>query len=434
MHSLPCGNVRQGDGRGRQYQDLHRKFYQLLLTVFADRVRGAYFRRPFMTELHDVSIDEVRALVAERQRFDDWLTALDGRRAETPVRVFERVQADYVARRREVMDRLREHVGGLASSGEALESRLATLESQLSTLEDERAEAMLRTAVGEYDSDRWEQVRQNVETQIGELGEQRSALLAEVDEVRTLLSSARAEPEGDAAASANDAPVEAASVEAVADVEPTASAAVDDAQLTDAVSVETEYFDGPHGATAHELAPMHTTDFLIPTVEPMLDVERTAEHSVAAANDAAVSPQSSNDELADLDNALALFSADAPADPYGQATNPLNAGLDGVDVFDDAELGDLRMSPPVTSTATVTPHSAPASPSNSALNPSENARDGFDDLAFLRSVVDPSAQSAASRAPTAGDQQKTLRCTECGTMNFPTEWYCERCGGELAAF
>jgi hypothetical protein len=31
------------------------------------------------------------------------------------------------------------------------------------------------------------------------------------------------------------------------------------------------------------------------------------------------------------------------------------------------------------------------------------------------------------------EQIKTLKCTECGTMNYPTEWYCERCGGELAA-
>jgi uncharacterized OB-fold protein len=28
---------------------------------------------------------------------------------------------------------------------------------------------------------------------------------------------------------------------------------------------------------------------------------------------------------------------------------------------------------------------------------------------------------------------KSLKCSECGTMNYPTEWYCERCGGELAA-
>ena len=28
---------------------------------------------------------------------------------------------------------------------------------------------------------------------------------------------------------------------------------------------------------------------------------------------------------------------------------------------------------------------------------------------------------------------KTLKCKECGTPNLPTEWYCERCGAELAA-
>jgi len=30
------------------------------------------------------------------------------------------------------------------------------------------------------------------------------------------------------------------------------------------------------------------------------------------------------------------------------------------------------------------------------------------------------------------EQSRTLKCAECGSMNFPTEWYCERCGAELA--
>lgn len=30
------------------------------------------------------------------------------------------------------------------------------------------------------------------------------------------------------------------------------------------------------------------------------------------------------------------------------------------------------------------------------------------------------------------EQSKTLKCNECGAMNYPTEWYCERCGAELA--
>jgi chaperonin cofactor prefoldin len=29
------------------------------------------------------------------------------------------------------------------------------------------------------------------------------------------------------------------------------------------------------------------------------------------------------------------------------------------------------------------------------------------------------------------EQPKTLKCTECGAMNYPSEWYCERCGAEL---
>jgi hypothetical protein len=31
------------------------------------------------------------------------------------------------------------------------------------------------------------------------------------------------------------------------------------------------------------------------------------------------------------------------------------------------------------------------------------------------------------------DQPKTLKCAECATMNYASEWYCERCGAELAA-
>src|SRR3989442_588876 len=57
----------------------------------------------------------------------------------------------------------------------------------------------------------------------------------------------------------------------------------------------------------------------------------------------------------------------------------------------------------------------------------------------------PSARREAPPAPapslpeasdSAGDEQAdlTLKCRECGTMNRPTEWYCQQCGAELAAF
>jgi hypothetical protein len=78
-----------------------------------------------------------------------------------------------------------------------------------------------------------------------------------------------------------------------------------------------------------------------------------------------------------------------------------------------------------------------------------------DELAFLKSVADEPKPAPARRAsnPGAGAPQasravetapppagkagapgvaKTLKCGECGTLNRPTEWYCERCGAELA--
>jgi hypothetical protein len=43
--------------------------------------------------------------------------------------------------------------------------------------------------------------------------------------------------------------------------------------------------------------------------------------------------------------------------------------------------------------------------------------------------VRPSANTREAEA-----QTKTLKCSECGTMNAQTEWYCEKCGAELSSF
>jgi hypothetical protein len=45
----------------------------------------------------------------------------------------------------------------------------------------------------------------------------------------------------------------------------------------------------------------------------------------------------------------------------------------------------------------------------------------------------PSNTPIVLRTAPGADQSKSLKCGECGAMNYPTEWYCERCGAELAA-
>ncbi len=123
-------------------------------------------------------------------------------------------------------------------------------------------------------------------------------------------------------------------------------------------------------------------------------------------------------------------------------------------------------------TAEPAPEPAPAPPEPPPPPPPEpvvaaeaegaTSKEGFDELAFLKSVTEdekqgPAASKAVGREPyseplrpmrvsqevpaipeVSADSsnpgpQKTLKCGECGVMNFPTEWYCERCGAELAS-
>ncbi len=107
----------------------------------------------------------------------------------------------------------------------------------------------------------------------------------------------------------------------------------------------------------------------------------------------------------------------------------------------------------------------PAQPTSPPAKPHqpEPAAVPVDEMAFLKSVSDdepsrmvsrrpsnpgmpaitttaaPRESSAPSAAAAAGGGgkaasgvAKTLKCGECGTLNRPTEWYCERCGAELA--
>jgi len=48
-------------------------------------------------------------------------------------------------------------------------------------------------------------------------------------------------------------------------------------------------------------------------------------------------------------------------------------------------------------------------------------------------AASPAPSPATARPPEPEEAVRTLKCKECGTMNLPTEWYCENCGAELAA-
>jgi hypothetical protein len=118
--------------------------------------------------------------------------------------------------------------------------------------------------------------------------------------------------------------------------------------------------------------------------------------------------------------------------------------------------------PPLLVTHVADPMADPAAPPpRSAPKPApapEPAAAPVDELTFLKSVSDeeprtaprrpsgpvaavtsapprvsePSVQTAPATGKAAAAVAKTLKCGDCGTLNRPTEWYCERCGAELA--
>lgn len=79
---------------------------------------------------------------------------------------------------------------------------------------------------------------------------------------------------------------------------------------------------------------------------------------------------------------------------------------------------------PAAAPASLSPVSTPgfggsgAGDSRNDPKPQEPAKEPDQVPSFLRDVPQ--------------EATKTLKCGACGAMNFPTEWYCERCGAELA--
>ncbi len=353
-----------------------------------------------MTDTTPVSIDDVRTLVAERRRFDEWLEALESRRSDTPDHVYARVHGDYVSRRDNVMTQLHAHVPGLEQLLGELDARATDLARRSRAEEDERAEAMLRHAVGEYDDSKWEDVRNRVESTLATLDGEREALDREREDVRGLLSNAR--------------PMESVAIEhEVADNAPDTDDHADDSR-PEARSTETldslsdaDFTDDVSGADSvpdERQTSRDTPDWLgamTPASVPSLQ-SRPSDNAPQAESEQEVDDRSGKED--DLDFTSDESDERESSDVFGDAqSTSRDAGVAG-------DAGTEKATP-----------------------------SAFDELAFLRSVIDPQASSpsspSGSSAPSGNTkEQKTLRCTECGTMNLPTEWYCERCGGELAAF
>lgn len=280
-----------------------------------------------MAEREPVSLDALNGLLKERQRYEEWLSALEDKRASTSDSVYERVRADYQTRLREVSGKLAERAGELRETIVSLSTRLEEISRQELQQREARQEAELRAAVGEYTDKQWKEIGGAWDKELSRLSKDRAALDAQLTELNRIFALSMKEKQAEAHVHARPG--------------------------------------GEDGVTRPPISPVVPRPAIPepPTLNPPSRIDQTI---------------------------AARQQATAPTAP---PTRP-----SPFDQFPVLRPGGAAATPPAT-TAVATPPSVP--------------------------------KSGGSQDPRS-EQHKTLKCPECGAANYPTEWYCERCGGELA--
>jgi TolA-binding protein len=279
-----------------------------------------------MAEREPVSLDALNGLLKERQRYEEWLAALEEKRANTPESVYQRVQSDYQTRLREVSGKLAERAGELRENIDALAMRLEDISRQENQQREARQEAELRAAVGEYTDKQWKEIGGAWDKELARLVKDKSAIDLQLNELKRIFAASVQEKQSQVAAQPRPNSGDGSRV-----------------PISPVV---------PRPAVPEP-----------PTLNPPSRVEQAV-----------------------------------PARPQNQSPNasPSRSPFDEFPVLRPGS-GPGTSTPPQTTTAVATPPSVP------------------------KSAPDPRSE-----------QHKTLKCPECGAANYPTEWYCERCGGELA--
>src|SRR6476646_9338602 len=141
-----------------------------------------------MAEKEPVSLDALNGLLKERQRYEEWLAALEDKRANTSDSVYQRVRSDYQTRLREVSGKLAERAGELRESIDSLTIKLEEVSRQELQQREARQEAELRAAVGEYTDKQWKEIGGAWDKELGRLSKDKTALEAQLGELNRIFA------------------------------------------------------------------------------------------------------------------------------------------------------------------------------------------------------------------------------------------------------
>lgn len=328
-----------------------------------------------MSKAKTNALDTLRALIAERQQYEQWISTLEAKREGTPGHVFERVQGDYRTRLDRVVSEIKGHAEELQLSISTLSSRLVEVAREEDTRREGLQEAELRAAVGEYEPSQWDSIKSEAESALEKIAADRVSLDSQLSELRAIQKLSEMTPQIPGS---------------------------EHVQVAAPTSVAVE----PEVLSLREA----------PLAEPPAQQRQPETHAPAQASAPAPGPQ------APAGHRAGTAAAEREPTPHVAPSAPAVSS---------------------TQSAPAQVQSAPASPAAPATPPGE--RLPLEPVAAAASAAASAAAKPRVRTPPGGvsaarsrseaakpDSAKTLKCPECGTANYPTEWYCERCGGELA--
>jgi hypothetical protein len=370
----------------------------------------------------DSSLTLVESLMAERRKYEQWLAALEARRDSTPDRVFTRVHADYHDRLESVVEHLKEHTEGLRAELASLTLRLTAIEEEQQQRRDERAEAELRAHVGELSPQAWAQVAAEADGSIEGLTAKHAELESERRKTRELLNEAERPTPPRTAPAVKPVPAEAVAAPSPARAEPKR----EEPSVQATASAPAREGAAPSRAAA---APVPSE---IPAELPPPAIAAEARHAEAASASAAPADR---------------LDADVTPPPTQRADASRLSG-ETTGTFDE-----LAFLSSVVDTPAGVVDVPPADRGDErARRDSFAQRASDEDIVNLandpdatlhgagsgRSAGSPLAMNVSGNIPIvikdkSSEAAKSLKCGECGAMNYPTEWYCERCGAELAS-
>ncbi len=332
----------------------------------------------------------VERLLEQQRQYQDWLDKLDAdAKHAAPSHVTDRVRSDYAARLEAVTKELAEHVEAVREALVQSTVRFEGLSKQRDARSDELAEAKLRRQVGEFDEEAFDEVSERCKTALAELAKEIAAAERDIEryeEILGLIEEAKEEEE--------EEEEEEAPVERIPAPPPVAAAPPPPPPP-------------PPPPTPPPAPP--------PAPEPAKPVPMQVDalDELAFLRSVVAKPESSKAAPPPVSEPLKRVSSPAIAPPPMPKAAP---------------------SPPPPPPAPPPPPPAPEPPPAARSAPAPVEPLSAEPEETKRPPVGAKGGGGAGAERASEGQVKTLKCTECGTMNLPTEWYCEKCGAELSAF